>query len=243
VATFVIVHGAYGGAWSWNKLVVPMLREAGQTVYAVTLTGLGERAHLATPDVDLDTHVQDVVNALFYEDLTDVFLVGHSYGGMVITGVADRCPERLRQLVYLDAATPSDGQALADATPGRREELIAQAERGGDGWRIPVGPVPSDQPAEITTWATPRRVPQPLKTFLQPLTLTHGGTSMPRAYVYCTVGKEPGGSQAARAERVKNDPRWQYFELETGHNLHYSAPKETVAILLELARSPVAAAR
>src|SRR5204862_2483101 len=85
VATFVIVHGAFGGAWSWNKIVVPMLCEAGQTVYAVTLTGLGDRSHMATPDVDLDTHIQDVVNALFYDDLTDVILVGHSYGGMVIT--------------------------------------------------------------------------------------------------------------------------------------------------------------
>jgi len=243
VATFVIVHGAYGGAWSWNKIVVPMLREAGQTVHAVTLTGLGERSHLATPDVDLDTHIQDVVNTLFYEDLTDVILVGHSYGGMVITGVADRCPERLRQLVYLDAATPSDGQSLADSFPGRRQQLIEQAEREGDGWRIPVNTPPADQPAEITTWATPRRALQPLKTFLQPIKLTRGETTLPRAYVYCTVDKDPSGPQAARAERVKNDPRWQYFELNTGHNLHYSVPEETVALLLELAKAPVTAGR
>lgn len=232
----VIVHGAWGGAWAWNKLVVPMLREAGQTVYPVTLTGLGERAHLATPDVNLETHIQDVVNVLFYEDLTDVILVGHSYGGMVITGVADRCPERLQQLVYLDAATPSDGQASADQFPGRREELLKRAQEGGDGWLVPPGPVPSDQPAEITAWATPRRRGQPIQTMLQPLRLTRGETTLPRAYVYCTVDKQPGSPQAMRAERVRNNPAWRYLELQTGHNLHYSAPKETVQILLELAR-------
>src|SRR5262249_60744980 len=94
MATFVIVHGAWGGGWSWNKFVVPLLRQAGHQAYAVTLTGLGERAHLASPAIDLETHVQDVVNVLFYEDLRDVILVGHSYGGMVSTGVADRCPAR-----------------------------------------------------------------------------------------------------------------------------------------------------
>lgn len=243
MATFVIVHGAFGGAWSWNKFVVPMLREAGQTVYAVTLTGLGERTHLASPDVSLDTHIQDVVNVLFYEDLTDVILVGHSYGGNVITGVADRVPERLQQLVYLDAATPVDGQSSADSFPGRRDQLEEQARRSGDGWKIEPTPVPPDQPAEITEWARPRRSPMPIKTMTSPLKLALGETTLPRAFVYCTLGKQPDSPQAARGERLRNDPRWRYFELDTGHNLHYTAPKETVAILLELANAPVAAAR
>lgn len=235
MATFVIVPGAWGGAWSWNKLVVPLLREAGHDVYPVTLTGLGERSHLATPDVNLDTHIQDVVNVLFYEDLRDVILVGHSYGGMVITGAADRAPERLRQLVYLDASVPSDGQALADQFPDRGEELLARARAEGDGWKVPPGPVPPDQPAEITEWATPLGTPQPVQTMLQPLRLSRGETSLPRAYLYCTLGKVPGGTAEARARRIKNDPRWRYFELQTGHNLHYTAPNETVAILLGLA--------
>src|SRR5690348_9394248 len=102
MATFVLVHGASSGAWAWNRLVAPLLRRKGHDVFPVTLTGLGDRAHLGTPETNLDTHVQDVVNVLFYEDLNDVILAGHSYGGVVITGVADRCPERLRQLVYLD---------------------------------------------------------------------------------------------------------------------------------------------
>lgn len=241
MATFVIVHGAFGGAWSWNKLVVPMLREAGQTVFAVTLTGLGERTHLASADVSLDTHIQDVVNVLFYEDLTEAILVGHSYGGNVITGVADRAPERLQQLVYLDAATPTDDQSSADSFPGRRQQLEEQARQSGDGWKIEPGPVPPDQPAAITEWGRPRRSPMPIKTMTTAVKLTRGETTLPRAFVYCTIGKEPGSPQVARAERLRSDPRWRYFELNTGHNLHYTAPKETVAILLELAKAPVAA--
>jgi pimeloyl-ACP methyl ester carboxylesterase len=243
MTSFVIVHGAWGGAWSWNKFVVPMMREAGQAVYAVTLTGLGERTHLASPDVSLDTHIQDVSNVLFYEDLTDVILVGHSYGGNVITGVADRVPERLQQLVYLDAATPADGQSSADSFPGRRQQLEEQARQTGDGWNIEPGPVPPDQAAEITEWATPRRSPMPIKTMATPLTLTRGETRLPRTFVYCTIGKEPGSPQSARAERIRSDSTWRFFELNTGHNLHYSAPRETVAILLDLAKSPVGAGR
>lgn len=243
MAAFVIVHGAWGGAWSWNKFVVPVLREAGQTVYPVTLTGLGDRTHLASPDVTLDTHIQDVVNVLIYEDLTDAILVGHSYGGMVITGVADRVPERLQQLVYLDAATPVDGQSLADSTPGRRQQLEDQARQSGDGWKIAPSDSPPDQPAEITDWARPRRSPMPIKTMTTALKLTRGETTLPRSFVYCTIGKEPGSPQVARAEQVRNDPRWRFFELNTGHNLHYTAPRQTLEILLELAKAPVGAAR
>jgi len=235
MATYVIVHGAWGGAWAWNKIVVPMLRAAGHEVHAVTLTGLGERQHLATPDTDLTTHIQDVVNVLFYEDLRDVILAGHSYGGMVITGVADRMPERIAHLVYMDALTPHDGDSLVDRLPGRIAHLAAQAQDSGDGWRIPPGPIPSDQPIEVTEWATPRRVAQPLKTFTQKIALEHGETTLPRTFVYCTVDKEPDSPQAQRAAEIAADPSWQYISLETGHNLHYSAPQETVDILLSVA--------
>ena len=126
-------------------------------MYPVTLTGLGERTHLASPDISLDTHIQDVVNVLFYEDLHDVILVGHSYGGNVITGVADRVPERLQQLVYLDAATPSDGQASADSFPGRREQSRSRPAARVTAGRSRPGAIPADQPAEITEWAQPRR--------------------------------------------------------------------------------------
>jgi pimeloyl-ACP methyl ester carboxylesterase len=236
VATYLIVPGAWGGAWSWNKRVVPLLRGAGHDVYPVTLTGLGDRSHLATPDVNLDTHIQDVVNVLFYEDLHDVILVGHSYGGNVITGVADRVPERLQQLVYLDAATPSNGDSSASRWPGRAEELREQARKDGDGWKIAPGTPPPDQPGEITDWARPRRASQPIQTMLQPLKLEHGETTLPRTYVYCTLDKKPGSPQAERAARVRANPAWQFFELDTGHNLHYTAPEATVEILNKLAR-------
>jgi pimeloyl-ACP methyl ester carboxylesterase len=219
-----------------------MLRRAGQTVFPVTLTGLGERTHLASPDVSLDTHIEDVVNVLFYENLGDVILVGHSYAGMVITGVADRAPERLQQLVYLDASTPADGQSLADATPGRRQQLEQQARATGDGWRIAPGPPPPDQAAEITEWSSPLRRPMPIRTMTGALHLNRGETNLPRAFVYCSVGKAPDSPQAARAERIRNNARWRYFELKTGHNLHYSAPEETVSLLLELAKLPAVAA-
>src|SRR6266516_1091932 len=113
MATFVLDHGGFHGGWCWKR-VTPHLRAAGHEVYAPTLTGLGERCHLASPETNLSTHIQDILNVLSYEDLTDVVLVGHSCSGMVITGVADRAPERVTRLVYLDAFVPEDGQALRD---------------------------------------------------------------------------------------------------------------------------------
>lgn len=157
----------------------------------------------------------------------DVILAGHSDAGNVIIGVADRRPERLRQLVYLDAAVSTDRQSAADAS-GRREAL----ERGlheGD-WQNPP-----DQPAEITDWARPRRNGQPIKTLPRPLKLRRGETTLLRANVYCTGGKEPGSHQVQRAKRIKNHPRWHDIDLNTGHNLHDTAPDETVRILDELA--------
>jgi pimeloyl-ACP methyl ester carboxylesterase len=236
MATFVIVHGAWGGGFSWNKIVAPLLRAKGHTVFTPTLTGLGERSHLASPDVSLDTHIQDVVNVLFYEDLKDVIFAGHSYGGAVITGVADRVPERINHLVYLDAAIPRDGESMAGSqSPERRAAMLERIEKEGEGWRLPPGPMSPDDPKDVQEWAGPRRTPQPAKTFTQPIRLTRGETALPRTYVYCTVGKPEGPNE--RLECVKSDPRWKVHILETGHNLHYSAPNETVEILLGAAAS------
>src|SRR5579864_6960902 len=132
MATYVLVHGAWGGSYNWRKLR-PMLQAAGHTVFNPSLTGLGERAHLASPSVNLSTHIQDVCNALFYEDLTDVILVGHSYGGMVVTGVADRMPERIKHLVFLDAFVPGDGQSLRDLAANPNN---ATPDTGD--WRVPA---------------------------------------------------------------------------------------------------------
>src|SRR3954453_8572143 len=125
MSIFVLVHGAWGGGWVWKK-VIQLLRAAGHDVHATTATGLGDRVHLAGPAVDLDTHITDVANVLAFEDLTDLTLVGWSYGGMIITGVAERVPERLAQLVYLDGNVPADGESSYDT------ELYSEEARAAD---------------------------------------------------------------------------------------------------------------
>jgi pimeloyl-ACP methyl ester carboxylesterase len=134
VAPFVLIHGAYFGGWSW-RWVVPYLRDAGHDVYAPSLTGVGERVHLAGPQVDLETHITDVVNLLHYEDVTGVVLVGWSYGGMIVAGVADRVPERIAQIIYFDADVPRDGDT--SSPPSLHADKEAQARALGDGWRYP----------------------------------------------------------------------------------------------------------
>ena len=115
MATYVLIHGSWDGGWAW-KGVASVLQEAGHEIYRPTLTGSGERVHLASPEVDLNTHIADIVNVLRYENLEDVILVGSSSGGMVITGVAEQVPERIKHLIYLDAFAPQDGQSIADQT-------------------------------------------------------------------------------------------------------------------------------
>ena len=160
MATFVICHGGWAGGWQWRE-VGAQLRAGGHEVYTPTLTGLGERVHLAHPDIDLETHIQDIVMVLRYENLYNVILVGHSYGGMVITGVAEQVPERIAQLVYLDAFVPQDGQSLADLIGPELTAYIEQTVHGtGDGWRVP----PQNS-------VDARDVPQPVKTALQPVTV------------------------------------------------------------------------
>src|SRR3954471_14095169 len=146
MATFVVAHGAWSSGWAWKKLR-PLLRAAGHEVFTPSFTGLGERSHLATPEVGLETHIQDVVNVLFYEDLTNVILLGHSYGGMVATGAADRMPERIRKVVYLDAFVPRDGQSLNDL-PRRQEGGAAVGPPPADGWLVPPMPPSSDTSPE-----------------------------------------------------------------------------------------------
>jgi len=138
MATYLICHGAWSGGWSWKKMR-PLLRAAGHEVLTPSYTGLGERAHLAHPLVDLETHIEDILAVIATEDLRDIILVGHSYGGMVATGVADRVPDRVRHLVYLDAFVPADGQSLQD--------LVGAAPVAApvDGWLIPPNPPAPDR--------------------------------------------------------------------------------------------------
>jgi pimeloyl-ACP methyl ester carboxylesterase len=184
MSSFVLVHGAWGGGWAWKK-GIPLLRAAGHDVHAPTATGLGDRVHLAGPAVDLDTHITDVANVLAFEDLTEVTLVGWSYGGMIITGVAERVPERLAQLVYLDALVPADGENSYDAERSSEEVRAAADAAGMPGfllvepyldWLGSLTPGPADR-----AWLLARLVPQPLATYTQPISLRNpAAAAVPR---------------------------------------------------------------
>src|SRR5690606_1530241 len=225
--TFVVAHGAWSSGWAWKKMH-PLLTACGHRLYTPSYTGLGERAHLARPEIDLDTHVTDVVNVLEYEDLRDVVLVGHSYGGMVATGVADRARERLARLVYLDAFLPEDGQSLADLTGGA-ERLRATAV---DGWRVPPNPVPDDTPAEDREWIAARPLHHPLGTLVQPLRLTRGPLTLPRDYILCTKA-DTFARYAARAR----GQGWPVHEIASTHNPHITMPTELAELLVTIATS------
>jgi pimeloyl-ACP methyl ester carboxylesterase len=236
MATFVLVHGGGHGGWCWQRLT-PYLRSAGHEVYTPTLTGLGERAHLLGPDVDLDMHIDDVVAVLKYEDLRDVILVGHSYGGMVITGVADRAPSRVGHLVYLDAATPTDGQSLADVSP----DLMGMARSMGkvvDGVELVLNSMPEAgtfygvTDPEALAWMQGRLTPQPWRTFEQNLRLIdeRAVRRIPRTDVVCSNALSAGG--VSLEERTRGADR--VFEIETGHDLMITEPEKVSEFLLQL---------
>jgi pimeloyl-ACP methyl ester carboxylesterase len=223
---YVLVHGAWGGGWAFRR-VDSLLTAAGHRVYRPTLTGLGERVHLAAPDVGLGTHVTDVVNVLLFEELRDVVLVGHSYGGMVITGVADRVPERIRHLVYVDAFAPEDGESLLTAARGTKLEAFARrsVDSAKAGFMLP-------------TWVRrgappPVGVPQPVRTFTEPVSFRNpAARRIPATYIL-TV--EPGRAEgdddfAAFGQRAKSRG-WTVHVLRANHVPERTAPKELTDLL------------
>jgi pimeloyl-ACP methyl ester carboxylesterase len=231
MATFLICHGAWSAGWAWRKMR-PLLRAAGHEVFTPTYTGLGERAHLVSRSITLDTHIADVLGVIECEDLRDLVLVGHSYGGMVATGVADRAGDRIAKLVYLDAFVPESGQSLLDLEPAsvraRRLETVAAQ---GDGWLVAPNPSPPDTSPEDVAWITPRRRWQPMGCMTQALTLTNAGSSPPRTYIYCTrIRPEDTFGQFAR--RFRSAPGWTYYEIDASHSPNVTAP-ETLARLLD----------
>lgn len=230
----VLVHGAWHGGWAWKKLT-PLLVAAGHAVYTPTLTGLGDRAHLARPDINLDTHIQDVVALLEMEDLRDVMLVGHSYAGFVISAVAERAQPRLRSIVYLDAFVPENGKSLLDYIP-QPERRAATAKTGrATGY---VSPIPLKvfgvTREEDLAWANPRIVKQPFGTFEQPVQLSRPAASgLPRAFIAAT--NPAMGTFNQFAEVIKKDPSWKFYDLPTGHDAMITAPQDLARILQELA--------
>jgi pimeloyl-ACP methyl ester carboxylesterase len=236
MATFLVAHGAWSAGWAWKKMR-PRLRERGHELWTPTYTGLGERVHLASNDVRLDTHIEDVLKVLEFEDLREVILVGHSYGGMVATGVADRAPERFAQLIYLDAFVPRHGQSLFDLqVPEDRIGLVEAARKAGDAMRLPPRPMPPDTSAADLAWGNPRRVAQPIATFEQPIRLTGAVEQMRRTYIYCTRAR-PGDVFRQFAERAKSETGWTYREMDASHNPHITMPDALAELLHELSGS------
>ncbi len=229
MATFVLVHGAFGSARSWRRLV-PLLRAREHDVFAESLTGMGERFHLGGPDTDLSTHVQDVIGIIEHNDLHDVILVCHSYGGMVITSVADRVPDRIAHLVYLDAMLPSDGEACVDMGGG--DELASLPIEGG--WLLLM----PDRPDAA---AVPSRG-HPVGTIKEKVHLTAPLEKRNFTRTYVKAGGSPQPPQEQRtgnfwnaAARVRHDAAWHYVELPFGHSLQNEAPEVVAGLLQQLA--------
>src|SRR5215472_15039429 len=246
MATFVLVHGAWFGGWCWQK-IIPFLKEASHEVYAPTLTGLAERASELSPEVGLETHIQDIVGLLEEQQLQGVILVGHSYGGMVITGVVDQVPERIAHLVYLDTFVPRDGESLAAISPLVIRLFRKQAQAHGDGWRIdPQKERPFGGKGLYGVTTEPDRsmvrrsvTPQPLKTFEQPLHLKHPAivSATPRTHIDCTGGGfffSLMRHLLARRALPPTEAGWRLRQLPTSHAAMITMPRELAELLLEV---------
>ncbi|HEX9036016.1 MAG TPA: alpha/beta hydrolase family protein [Ktedonobacterales bacterium] len=236
MASFVFVHGAWHGGWCWQK-VIPYLAAAGHTVYAPTLTGLAERASELSPDIGLDTHIQDIVGLLEDKDLHGVILVGHSYGGMVITGAVDQASERIERLVYLDTFVPRDGDSMAGVSPILKWWLRNQAQAHGDGWRVESHGDYGVTSEPDRSWVLRSVTPQPLKTLEQPLHLKNPAIVSTKlcTYIECT-GR---GAVVSFLRRLLGRPLpsteagWRVRQLPTGHDAMITMPRELAGLLQE----------
>src|SRR5215216_4758677 len=246
MATYVLVGGAWQGGWCWQP-VARSLRNGGHHAYPATLTGLGERAHLASPEVDLETHITDVVNLIGFEDLHEVVLLGHSYGGLVVTGAADRIPERISELVYLDTAPLPDGGSLIEKFPPElRKRTEEQVEEFGEGWKFPIPPQ-----EELANMASlqgvdedhlrllySRATPQPFGTYTQPLRLKNPAREeLPKLGILCSFSLDQVREMIASGQplfRELEGPEWRFVELPTGHYPMFSRPADLVKQLLDL---------
>ncbi len=231
---FVLVHGMWHGGWCWNK-VVPLLRAAGHEVYTPTLTGVGERAHLHYPDIDLHTHIQDVANVLDFEDLRDVILVGHSLSGFMIPAVAERVPARIAHLVNLDGHVPADGQTFKDLLPDYWEDFRQRGRASGDEWWVP--PIPEwtfSVTGDDLEWLRSKLTPHPLKTWETRLSFTDAAARLiPRTFIACSEDKRTADDITADRARFAN-LGWQYRFIPAGHDAMITAPETLTNILLEL---------
>ncbi len=228
---YVLVHGGFHGGWCWTR-VAECLRAAGHRVHTPTLTGLGERAHLLSPTVGLSTHIQDVLGVIRWERLDDVVLCGHSYGGMVVTGVADAEPARIGSLVYADAFVPESGQSLLDLLgPDRSAAMVANAVEHGDGWRVrpPSASGYDIADAADRAWVEGLLTPHPLRSCTEPLELIRPAPK--RRVFICATGYHRSDFREFAA-RVRPTPQWVVHDVACGHDLMVDAPDRVAEILL-----------
>ena len=232
--TFVLVHGAWHGGWCWQR-VADRLRSGGHAVFTPTLTGLGERSHLLRTGIDLKTHIADVVNVMKWEELTDVVLCGHSYGGFVISGVAEQMTSAIRSIVFLDAFMPGDGETVRDLTGPAVQEGIRTALQRGDIAMPPrsaaaFGVNDADRP-----WVDRLCVGQPIGTFTDKIALTGARDRIARkTYIRAKSYANPGFDRALAA--VQADPSWRAYQVPCGHDVMVDIPERLGEILLEAAQ-------
>jgi len=233
MATFLVAHGAWSGGWAWKKMH-PLLGARGHALYTPTQTGIGERAHLAHRGINLETHILDVLAVLEFEDLKDVILIGHSYGGMVATGVADRARGRLTHLVYLDAFAPEAGKSATDYMPPERAQMVRKSAI--DGWKVPpLNPIPPDTTPADMAWVGPRRVAQPLQCFEQKLALKGAPLALPQSYIYAQ--RHNAGDPFRQFMELARKENWPVYEMDASHSPHVTAPEALAEILEKVAAS------
>jgi pimeloyl-ACP methyl ester carboxylesterase len=235
MTTFVLVHGGWTRAHGW-RAVRKLLGASGHEIFTPSLTGIGERVHLASPQVDLTTHVNDVVNQIVFEDLHDIVLVGYSYGGMVVTAAVEHVRDRIRELVYLDAFVPSDGVSAFVAAIGFSGPIVIGL---GDDWLVPPPERDYDDPDEAE-WQRARRVAHPVRCFTEPVHLEQPLERYPFGLTYIKATGEPRDSPGGAAfwdaaERAQASPRWRYYEIDTNHMVASNRPAELAQLLVEIA--------
>lgn len=234
MSTYVLVHGAWHGSWCWKR-VRKALQAQGHDVFTPTLTGVGERAHLLSPQVNLETHIDDVVSLIRWEELSDVILCGHSYGGVVVSGVADRVPEQIAALIYLDAFVLEDGRTLLDELPSdQRDMQLEGASLHGDGWKVP--PIPAAAfgvNANDAAWADAQCTMHPLACFQQPLRLS-GKIEAVKDVTYILATSYNDSPFLPSYERAKARG-WKTLSLACGHDVMLDMPEELAAIRLSAA--------
>lgn len=230
MTSFVLVHGAWRGSWLWQR-VRPILQAAGHEVFTPTLTGLADRSHLLSPDVNLDTHIDDVVNLIEWEGLSDIVLCGHSYAGGVVTGVADRIPDRIAALIYLDAFLLEDGECIHDTLPPAHRELqLDGATTEGDGWKIPAIPAEVfNVNADDRDWVTRQCTRQPLATFQQAIKLS-GKIEAVAPVTYILTTDFPDSPFPPFYEKAKTKG-WNTVRIATGHDAMLDNPEEMARLL------------